>query len=402
MKRFLALLVALTVVLPYYAAGNNDAVFAGIDQALQELARISGLKVRRPIEYDLITREKVNEYLKQRVKEEIKPEELRAEELTLKKFGFVPRDFDLLDSTVDLLTEQAAAFYDFRKKKLFIADWASSSMQQAALVHELAHALADQHFNLKKFIKAAGKSDDGSMARVAVMEGQASWLMSEYMARQMGQSLANSPALVEMMSRGAELADAQYPEFAKAPLYIRETLIFPYTKGMLFQHAVFQKAGQAAFADIFRRPPVSTQQILHPDKYFSNVTPASPVVPSPSGNGLKKLTEGSIGELDHNILLRQFVGRPEADEIAPHWRGGSYRLLENKGRNTIVLAYASQWDSPEVARRFFTLYRQILKKKWKWMTVTEETADRLAGSSDEGAFLLRLDGSLFSSLEGMR
>jgi hypothetical protein len=205
-----------------------------------------------------------------------------------------------------------------------------------------------------------------------------------------------------MMSRGAELADAQYPEFAKAPLYIRETLIFPYTKGMLFQQAVFEKAGQAGFADIFRRPPVSTQQILHPDKYFSNVTPASPPVPSPSGSGLKKLAEGSIGELDHAILLRQFVGPEQADEIAPRWRGGNYRLLENKNRNAIVLAYASQWDSPVIARRFFSVYRQILEKKWKSITVTEETADRLAGSSEDGAFLLRLDGSVFSSLEGMR
>lgn len=402
MRRSLALFGLLAVVLPYFAAGNKDAVFAEIGQTLDELARLSSLRVRRPVEYDLISREKVNEYLKQRVKDEIKPEELRAEELTLKKFGFVPRDFNLLDATVDLLTEQAAAFYDFRKKKLFIADWASSSMQQAALVHELAHALADQNFNLEKFIKAAGKSDDGSMARVAVMEGQASWLMSEFMARKMGQSLANSPALLEMMSRGAELADSQYPEFAKAPLYVRETLIFPYTKGMLFQQAVFQKSGQAGFSEIFRRPPVSTQQILHPEKYFSNLAPASPEVPEPPGSGLKKLAEGSIGELDHSILLRQFVGKDEADEIAPRWRGGNYRLFENRARDTTVLAYASEWESPEAARRFFALYRRILEKKLNRMVVTGESAGHLAGTSDDGAFSLRLEGPVFSSLEGMR
>ena len=113
----------------------------------------------------------------------MKPEELRAEEITLKKIGFVPADFNLEQSTVDLLTEQAAAFYDYHKKKLFLTDWASSSsMQDAALVHELAHALADQHFHLERFIKKGGASDDSALARMAVMEGQATWLMTEALA----------------------------------------------------------------------------------------------------------------------------------------------------------------------------------------------------------------------------
>ena len=101
---------------------------------------------------------------------------------------------------MDLLTEQAAAFYDYDKKKLFITESTSSDTQQPVLAHELSHALADQNFNLGKFIKQGSKSDDGATARLAVMEGQATWLMSEYLARKMGQSLQNSPALVQTMS----------------------------------------------------------------------------------------------------------------------------------------------------------------------------------------------------------
>ncbi len=96
---------------------------------------------------DFITKSKINEFLKKRVKDVAKPEEIRAEELTLKKFGLVPQDFDLAKNTVDLLTEQAAAFYDYDKKKLFITETTPSDSQESVLAHELSHALADQNYN---------------------------------------------------------------------------------------------------------------------------------------------------------------------------------------------------------------------------------------------------------------
>jgi len=395
-----ALLAAALAAAALLAAADPRALFSEIGRDLAELSRITGLKLHHQVPYDTITRQKVNEYLKQKVKEEVKPEELRAEELALKKFGFVPQDFDLVKSTVDLLTEQAAAFYDFRKKRLFVADWGSSAMQQVALVHELAHALADQNFHLERFIKAAGKSDDGSLARMAVMEGQASWLMSEVMARRMGQSLASTPGLEEQVERMAGSAGSEYPEFEKSPLYIRETLMFPYTKGMLFQHAVYRKMGQAAFSEVFRRAPQSTQQILHPEKYFERLAPAAPMAPAVPKD-FSTLAEGTVGELDHSILLRQYTGKETADEVAPRWRGGAYRIAERKTDRRAVLAYASQWDSPETARRFFALYQRVLKQKWKQMSVRRQSPEALEGSGDDGNFVLRVEGAVVSSLEGL-
>ena len=119
------------------------------------------MPLHHPVPCDFITKEKINEFLNKRVKEVAKPEEIRAEELTLKKFGLVPQDFDLAKNTVDLLTEQAAAFYDYDKKKLFITESTPEEPQEPVLAHELSHALADQNFNLAKFIKQGRKSDDG-------------------------------------------------------------------------------------------------------------------------------------------------------------------------------------------------------------------------------------------------
>lgn len=366
-----------------------------------ELAQISGLKLHHPVPCDFISKEKVNEFLKKRVKDVASPEELRAEELTLKKFGLVPPDFKLADTTVDLLTEQAAAFYDYDKKKLFITDTTSSESQEPVLAHELSHAIADQNFNLARYIRQGRKSDDGATARLAVMEGQATWLMSEYLARRLGQSLRDSPALAKMMSRVTE-GSGQFPVFDQSPLYLKLTLIFPYTEGMLFQNEVLQHDGDEGFAEVFRHPPVTTQQIIHPDKYFDHVEPTSPELPDPHlPPNYKPLVGGTLGELDHAVLIEQFAGKERSGKIAPHWRGSSYELREKRKDASLVLLYAVEWDSEEIAREYFDVYRQTLSKKWKVMHITADSPDCITGTGDDGRFELRRRGAIVTSMEGL-
>jgi hypothetical protein len=354
-----------------------------------ELATISGLQLRHPVPCDFITKEKVNEFLKKRVKETTTPEEIRAEELTLKKFGLVPPDFHLADTTVELLTEQAAAFYDYDKKRLFVTESTAPETQEPVLAHELSHAIADQNFNLARFIRQGRKSDDGAAARLAVMEGQATWLMSEYLARRLGKSLKNSPELVKMMSSLSQ-AGGQYPVFDKAPLYLRLTLVFPYTEGMAFQNDVIARDGDEGFAEVFRRAPVSTQQILHPQKYFDNVQPTFPDLPDPH---LPSVYKSLVGE--------QFAGKQRAEEIAPHLKGSTFELRENKKQQRAVLVYAAEWDSEEAARAYFDAYRQALAKKWTKIEITAETPDVIAGTGDDGRFELRRKGAVVTSMEGL-
>jgi hypothetical protein len=394
-------LCALTVVC-VLAGEERQEIFQAIDRSLRELASISGLNAKKTIRYDLITRDKVNQFLKDRIKESVKPEELRAEEMTLKKLGFVPPDFNLEKSTIDLLTEQAAAFYDYHKKKLFLTDWAPSAMQESALVHELAHALADQNFHLERFIRQGGKSDDSELARMAVMEGQATWLMTEVQARRAGQSIATTPGLLDAMSGAGDEGSSQYPVFNSVPLYLRVTLVFPYTEGGRFQNAVYAKMGKAAFAEVFRHPPDTSQQILHPAKYFDHIEPTRPAFPQLAhGKGYKDLSEGMLGELDHSILIRQYGTSQQAGAIAPHWKGGRYSLVENKSEARVILRYVSEWDSAEIAGDFFRFYGQVLRKKWKKMDVTAERDDSLSGMGDDGYFVVRRSGALVSIVEGL-
>jgi len=400
-KGLVAALLALLVSCPLQA--ERRAEEAAVREITQELERISGLSQRRPVMLERIARDQVKGFLEKRIREEIRPEEIHAEQVTLKKFGLLPAEFDLRKAMVELLGEQAAAFYDFRKKRLFLIEGPGGEVQHSALVHELAHALADQHFNLRRYVERGRASDDASLARLAVMEGQATWLMSEYLTRQTGQSLKDSPVLVRMMSRAAELSAGQFPVFEAAPPYLREVLLFPYTQGMLFQHAVLEKLGPAGFGEVFRRPPVSTQQVLHPEKYLEGLQPASPRLMLPKlPRGFRVLAEGTLGELDHAILLRQHAGGKQAEAVAPHWRGGAYKVWERAADGRAVLAYSSEWEDAPAAERFFELYQQVLRSKWQRYEELWRQGTRMAGRGQDGFFLLAREGKQVRSLEGLQ
>ncbi len=399
---FLAFFAAAAPILAQTSADARN-LCSQVPAIAQTLTKISGMKLLHPVPCDFITKEKINQFLKERVHQDENPEDIRAQELVLKRFGFVPQDYNLADSTVDLLTEQAAAFYDYNKKKLFITETTPSDSQDMVLAHELSHALADQSFHLARYIRQGRKSDDGSTARLAVMEGQATWMMSEYLAEKAGKSLRDSPEMVALMASDTENSSGgDYPVFENAPLYLRQTLVFPYTKGMLFQNAVLLRDGQEGFAEVFRRAPVSTQQILHPEKYFANVNPTDPDLPNPHlPSSYKALIGGSLGELEHTILLEQYADKETARDLAPHWRGCNFEMREDHKAKRDVLLYAVEWDTVENAQRYFAAYRQSLAKRWKSFKAQSETKETVTGTGDFGGFELKLSGTIVTSVEGL-
>jgi len=398
MKRLLALFVC--ALAPVAA---QQVLFSQIDAMEAGLSEITGLRFTRPVPYAVINKDQLRRYLEDRVKESIKPSEVRAEELTLKLLGLVPPDFDLRKNTLDLLTEQAAAFYDYNKKKLFMLEGGSGPDEQLALVHELAHALADQHFRLARFIHDGLRSDDAATAREAVMEGQASWLMAAYLSKASGGPAEVSAPVLDMMAHSADNTPEEYPVLASAPLYIRELLVFPYADGILFQDAIHRKLGREAFSELFLHPPVSTQQIVHPDRYLAHVQPRIPDPPAvPGAAAFRKLDEGTLGELDYRILLAQYLGKSEGETMAAHLSGGSYQVLEHKHNAFPVLAYASIWDSPGAAHDFFERYLDILRGKWKTLQIQSQTATRVEGRGDTGFFQVWLDGDTVRHLEGFQ
>jgi hypothetical protein len=403
----LAALITLTLLSPPCLTPANpksaDPAFAQINSIVQSLSAITGLSQLHTVPYGRMSKHQLHSFLTKRIKKTLKPGELYADELSLKMFGLVPQDFDLKKSTIDLLTEQAAAFYDYDEKKLFLLEDSSFAAETTTLAHELSHALADQHFNLNRFMEESPANDDENLAHTAVVEGQATWLMLAYDLKQNGRNPVPTPDMLKAAVDSTDAGLSDYPVLKASPLYIQQSLLFPYSDGTAFFHAVYQKMGKDAFAAVFTNPPSDTSQILHPDQYFAHLKPLKPALPKlppagiPLGGKIKEISEGSVGEFDHLILLRQFLGDKAAATFSGHLRGGQFQILtRNKSKHPILL-YASQWDTEPHAAAFFAAYQKILLSKWKSCHFLTPTT----GQGDNGYFSLTLTGTIVTSTEGL-
>ena len=398
------LLALLLVACPGFA---QTPLFSQIDDMLRTLSDITGWRVQRTVPAEILSKDSFRKMVEEGVKDAETNKETRAAEIVLKMFGLVPQGFNLARESGDLLAEQAAAFYDYRKKRLFVLDSTrTDGEQQIALAHELAHALADQQHPLRKFMND-GDGDEQATARQSVIEGQATWLSWAYLSKKAGGRGEVPPNMLNRLADGTGASGDDFPVFTQAPLYIRESLTFPYTEGMRFQDAVYRHLGPAAFERVFRDPPRSTQHIMHPDTYLAGRMPTFPVAPRLEEAGAESrrfrvLADGDVGEFDYSVLLRQYIGETEGAQAAAHWRGGTSRLYEDKKEKYPVLVHASEWDSPEAARAFFDLYQRVLQAKWKKFEIAAESPRQVTGTGDNGRFSLLLDGVSVHSIEGIQ
>ena len=380
---------------------QGDAIFSKIDSMLADVREIMDFGARRPIKRSLISKQQISDLVSERLEEETKPDEIRREEIFLKLFGLVDEDFDLKKALVDIMTEQATALYDYKTRNLYLATWTPKDMQEFALVHELTHAVADQQFGLEKFVKRS-KTSDEDLARSAVIEGQASWVMTEWVMQQSGQSLTENRLLAVASASASRIEAKDYPVYSNTPLYIRETLIFPYSDGLLFQQELIERYGKAGFTKIFESPPLSTQHVMQPELYFDGLKPAKPALPAfKAPKGFKKIYEGVFGQFEHEVLLRNHLGEDKEFPVAEKWRGSNYEIYENRRPKDTILRYASIWTDEDAAAEYLQLYRQVCEAKWGEFNITSETPDRIEGTAPNGRFILSRTGSLVQALEGL-
>ncbi len=375
--------------------------FDRIDTFLEDLRGIMRMGPRRPVRAKTISKARFLALYERRMREQQNPRELHGEELFLRLFGLVPDDFDYQKTVLDLMSEQAWALYDFKQRVLYLSEWAPADAREFAVVHELVHAIDDQNFNLRKYVEGA-KQSEGQLARLAVVEGQASWVMTEWVMRQSGRSLEGNRMLAITTATATRFEAEQFPVYESTPLYFREILIFPYTDGFLFQHDMIERFGTEGFKRVFRQPPQTTQQVLQPDLYLKGTVPAPPEPPGVTlSRGFKRVYEGTFGQLDHRILLEHHLGPGDRTELLDKWNGGQFEVFENKRTRDAVLKYAVRWADSEAASEFYQLYRQICERKWDGLELVDSGQDRCEGLGPAGRVLVELQGRTVRSIEGL-
>ncbi|MGB6525503.1 MAG: hypothetical protein WBE87_11355, partial [Candidatus Acidiferrales bacterium] len=348
-------------------AQTNGDFFAAADQVLQVMSKILALPVKTPIKKSMRTKAEIREYLVAEDKKDESAKKRYADQRTLEAFGLIPKDFPLDSFLLDLLTDQVAGLYDPDKKEFYIADWIDPVEQKPVMAHELTHALDDEYFHLKKWQKAAEANDDASLAREAVVEGSAVASMMDYTLSDLHSSVREIPDIAPFIESGIAGEMDTDPNLAKAPAFIRDELLFPYLQGAEFSQAVLKSnSGWPDFKKVFENPPVSTQQILHPELYFQNVKPREVTLPhlkTAMPEGYDRLDENVVGEFALGEVLKQFIGPGDARKFAPMWHGDRYALFENKDTKQAILVVLLAIDSEKDTAPFFGAYRNALEKK---------------------------------------
>ncbi len=343
MRRLLPLLVLLAV-----PAAAQTKLAGEVDALAKQVSKVRGLPLKRPIARGVLSRDQIEKRILERLAEDYAEADVAGEERGMKRLGLFPADVDYKDAVVKLLREQVAGFYDPHRKELYIADWIGDDMQKIVMVHEIDHALQDQNFDLVKFTQPKKDNGDEQMARQALVEGDGVAVMFEYMVPGgdpwADDRVANMMGLVSGMSMGAELD--------KAPLLLRETLMFSYEKGLRFVAAARKTRPWSDIDAMYASPPQSTEQILHPEKYRAKEKP----VAIKAGKlatlaGWKRVWSNVLGELVFSIYFREHgVDKPRALRAAEGWGGDRVQVFapsddDGKHIGALVLVDQSAWDA---------------------------------------------------------
>lgn len=354
---------------PVQVSPSNPEFLKAADEVLAQMSQILDLPIKEPLKKSLRSKQEIRDYLVREEKEDRTDAERYADTKTLEAFGLIPKDFPLDSFMLDVLTDQVAGLYDPKTKEFYIADWIPADEQREVMSHELTHALEDQSFHIDPWIKAARPNDDAELARQSVSEGSALAAMVDYTMREQKMGVRDLPDVSLLIRSGAVTEMDKDPKLSKAPMYIRDELLFPYLAGTGFsQQFLKAHSGWKDLHLIFENPPVSSQQIIHPELYLSSVKPEAVSLPVWKGlvpDDWKFLQENVMGEFGLGEVLKQFIGQERADMISSAWKGDRYAIFESASgtaRKT-SLVFRVALDNPDDAARFFGQYSEVLELK---------------------------------------
>lgn len=354
------------------------------------LPELRGLEFKHSVEPRFMDRPDLQAHMQKLFREDMSEQEIALTDASLKVFGFVPSGFKTEETVLNLYAEEVAGFYDPKRKQIFLIkepekpqksqkpnflarllgakEGFDKEEQKSTLSHEMGHALADQHFDLLKLTEAAESDDDRALALQALVEGEATLIMMADMERASGgngkEMLNASPAAVDFSFRLMQtfLPFAAGKTFRNAPPILRETMMFGYLKGMVFVLHMTNENEWELVNEAFRKPPLSTEQVLHPEKYLNEVDEPQAIVLPPLGEVVgaewKELGQNVLGELQISILLRKHWGA----KAAAGWDGDRYAVFTTAD-DKLGLIWYTTWDSEMDAKEFASAYWRYLNTK---------------------------------------
>ncbi len=376
---------------------DTKKLFESVDRIFAFAAEDTGMPKHAAVQRRLVSKADVEKYAAGKMAKEEFTKRFAQQELSMKKLGFLPRDFNLKEFLVKSTGQEVAAYYDDETKTVSMLNWVPPDRQEPILAHELTHALQDQNYDLAKWMKAGSNAASGSaagdsaIARKAVVEGQAMVVYVDYLLKPVGRSLEDTPGLLYQMEEPAVKAVIDSQLMHDAPMILRESGTFAYNQGLIFEGELLHAGGRKmAFAGAFTRPPRNSHEVLQPDTYIQGEKLAPVRIPDMQAvlsNQYDVYDTGGIGELDVRALLKQYGERRIADDLAAGWQGGAFVAFRRKDKaaevsastGDLALLYISRWKTAQAAERFARFYAGAVSQRYH--SATPQAVQACSGGS---------------------
>ena len=328
---------------------------------------IRGAKFKSPVPVKVVGDAAAQEHFNSRIKKFYSPQQLLADQTAYVQLGLLPPSTDMVGAVMKVMEEQAGGFYDPGSGIFYVLGDMPRSIAPAIVAHELTHALDDQRFDIDGMLERAGGDNDRLSAAASVIEGSGTVVMTAYVLRQMQSGAMASEDMEELQQTEAGRAQ----KLLAAPPLIQRWLVGPYMLGQYFiTHGepgrVTAGVNGAEIDELFLRPPLSTEQVIHPEKYWDasrRDLPRAVALPDLSallGEGWSRSGTGTLGEM----LLAELTAASPLNAIAPEaamgtawtneaasgWDGDAWSVYSSGDRTVTVLA--TVWDSDKDATEF--------------------------------------------------
>jgi hypothetical protein len=317
-----------------------------VEEVKAQVSAIRGLPWKTTLPIKVLTKDQLSQRVRDLNAKEIAKNraELTTDEAVLKLLQLIPKDVDYAKAFDRILAGGVLGYYDDETKELFVGGGGSATLDPATrsvLAHELTHALTDQHFDFGTRTKVLDDENrtEESAAFTALIEGDA----------ELTRTLWEEKHLTDRERAQAALGGtADGGTYAQAPQYLLDSLFFPYQDGLAFVRSRYRAGGFAEVDNAYRKPPTSTEHILHPDTYASGQGWTAPPLPDlPLATGCGKVDTGTLGEFDMAELLSREINKNDARAAAQGWNGDAYGVV----RCGTALGLADRWqtDTPSDA-----------------------------------------------------
>ncbi len=383
-------LIAVAVLVSDALAQPADTTAHKLSALQTEIEAIRHARFKHPVKAAHQTLDAFSRYIEKELDRQFPPARRRHYGKVIRKVGLYrgPEIADFAATFKAVYLSQAAAYYDPATKTFYVVmAGLPEQMLVTVYAHELYHGFQDQFYGLTGYLDPS-LSDDALLARQAVVEGEAHYVSSILTMRRLFPSANTSQMLRTVVQTQAGMDVAQLIQTMKGvsaalplssemkqamtaldtiPRFIAETMIGSYLKGMAFVFAV-QQHGWDRLAELYTNPPVSTEQVLHPEKWFNHERPKQIRWPDferePVFQEWEVLETNTIGEMQWRVIFTEHGLNEQANPAAAGWNGDGFAVLERRGTGQLLLLLYTGWDSPAEAEEFRAAYSALLKTKY--------------------------------------